>query len=54
MCSVTPVDVESMLPDPSTQPWPMGDILPNEPLSADLDAQKVARRSTRRSSLPRV
>ena len=38
----TPVDVVSMLPDPSTQPWPMGDILPNEPLSADLDAQKVA------------
>ena len=37
----TPVDVESTLPDPSTQPWPMGDVLPDEPLSAELDAQKV-------------
>src|SRR6201981_950994 len=24
----TPVDVASRLPDPSTQPWPMGDVLP--------------------------
>ena len=37
----TPVDVESTLPDPSTQPWPMGDVLPDEPLSAELDMQKV-------------
>ncbi|MCH8960070.1 MAG: serine hydrolase [Bacteroidetes bacterium] len=38
----TPVDVPSALPDPSTQPWPMGDMLPDEPLPAALDAEKVA------------
>jgi CubicO group peptidase (beta-lactamase class C family) len=27
----TPVAVASTLPDPNTQPWPMGDVLPNEP-----------------------
>ena len=37
----TPVRVRSRLPDPSTQPWPMGDILPEEPLPAALDAAKV-------------
>ena len=38
----TPVEVKSTLPDPSTQPWPMGDVLSNELLPAELDAQKVA------------
>ena len=38
----TPSEVESTLPDPSTQPWPMGDVLPDEPLPDDLDADKVA------------
>lgn len=38
----TPVDVENRLPDPSTQPWPMGDVLPDEPLPAGLDARKIA------------
>ena len=28
----TPVQVTSALPDASTQPWPMGDALPDEPL----------------------
>ncbi len=37
-----PVAVESALPDPSTQPWPMGDVLSDEPLPAELDAEKVA------------
>jgi len=37
----TPIRVRSRLPDPSTQPWPMGDILPEEPLPAALDAAKV-------------
>ena len=36
-----PMDVESTLPDPSTQPWPMGDVLPDEPLSAELDTKRV-------------
>jgi len=38
----TPVEVESALPDPSTQPWPMGDLLREEPLPPELDAEKVA------------
>ena len=25
-----PVDVKSRLPDPATQPWPMGDVLPKD------------------------
>ncbi len=36
-----PVDVTSSLPDPDTQPWPMGDVLPDEPFPADLDEAKV-------------
>lgn len=38
----TPANVESALPDASTQSWPMGDMLPTTSLSAELDAQKVA------------
>jgi len=37
----TPIDVKSRLPDPSTQPWPMGDALPQEPLPAEIDAGKL-------------
>lgn len=37
----TPVRVKSRLPDPSTQPWPMGDVLPKGLLPAALDAAKV-------------
>ena len=33
----TPVLVESTLPDPSTTPWPMGDMLPDTPLPTSLD-----------------
>ena len=36
-----PVDVKSSLPDPDGQPWPMGDVLPNEPFPAELDEAKV-------------
>jgi CubicO group peptidase (beta-lactamase class C family) len=36
-----PVRVRSRLPDPATQPWPMGDVLPKEPLPAGLDAAKI-------------
>jgi len=39
----TPVDVKSGLPDPSTQPWPMGEVLPDEGVPSDLDAEAVAR-----------
>ena len=38
----TPVDVESKLPDPSTEPWPMGDVLPAEPLPSELELETVA------------
>jgi CubicO group peptidase (beta-lactamase class C family) len=37
----TPVQVVSRLPDPSTQPWPMGDVLPKESLPKEIDAAKV-------------
>ncbi|HKX98754.1 MAG TPA: serine hydrolase [Steroidobacteraceae bacterium] len=37
----TPRRVQSALPDPSTQPWPMGDLLPSTPLPADIDARKL-------------
>ncbi len=36
-----PVRVKSLLPDPMTQLWPMGDLLPDEPLPAGLDPAKV-------------
>jgi CubicO group peptidase (beta-lactamase class C family) len=37
----TPVDVKSRLPDPSSQLWPMGDLLPQEPLPSEIDAEKL-------------
>jgi len=37
----TPVKLKSHLPDASTQPWPMGDVLPKDPLPPGLDAVKV-------------
>jgi hypothetical protein len=38
-----PVAVKSALPDPSTQRWPMGDVLADEPLPAEIDAAKLSR-----------
>jgi Beta-lactamase len=37
----TPVTVKNQLPDPTIEPWPMGDVLPNEPLPAEVDATKL-------------
>jgi CubicO group peptidase (beta-lactamase class C family) len=37
----TPVAVKSRLPDPATQPWPMGDLVPEEPLPPEIDAAKL-------------
>src|SRR5439155_293681 len=34
----TPIHVETKLPDASTQPWPMGDVLPKDPLPEEVDA----------------
>lgn len=36
-----PVDVKSALPDATTLPWPMGDVVVKEPLPAGIDAAKV-------------
>ena len=37
----TPVTVRSGLPDPSTQRWPMGDVLAEGPLPAEINASKL-------------
>jgi hypothetical protein len=37
----TPANVASRLPDPSTQPWPMGDVLSDEPLPPEINATKL-------------
>jgi CubicO group peptidase (beta-lactamase class C family) len=39
--SFTPVTVKSALPDPTTQQWPMGDRLAEQPLPAQIDAAKL-------------
>ena len=41
MVHFTPVAVKSQLPDSTTEPWPMGDVLPNGPLPAEIDAAKL-------------
>jgi CubicO group peptidase (beta-lactamase class C family) len=38
----TPKRLYSTLPDPATQPWPMGDLLPAAPLPADIDPARLA------------
>jgi len=37
----TPVKLASALPAASTQPWPMGDLLPKDPLPREIDAVKL-------------
>src|SRR2546423_3134258 len=39
----TPLEVKKHLPDPSTQPWPMGDVLSDDPMPPSLDIAKVKR-----------
>ena len=39
----TPRRVASRLPDPATQPWPMGDLLPPEQRLPELDTAKLRR-----------
>ena len=36
-----PVDIPSLLPDPSTQSWPMGDVIPDIQFSDRIDTEKV-------------
>jgi hypothetical protein len=37
----TPANVASQLPNPSTQPWPMGDMLSDQALPPEIDATKL-------------
>jgi len=37
----TPLLVKSQLPDPATEPWPMGDVLPKEALPPEIEATKL-------------
>jgi hypothetical protein len=39
--SFTPVKVKKRLPEASTRPWPMGDVLPGDPLPPELDPVKL-------------
>ena len=39
--SFKPSMVKSVLPDPKTQPWPMGDLLPEGELPAEIDKVKL-------------
>ena len=39
--SFKPVRVASVLPDPATQAWPMGDVLPTDPLPPELDTAAI-------------
>jgi CubicO group peptidase (beta-lactamase class C family) len=39
--SFKPSIVKSALPDPKTQPWPMGDVLPADNLPAGIDQAKI-------------
>ena len=38
-----PVEIASTLPDPSRQPWPMGDVRSEDPLPPGLDTRKLGR-----------
>jgi CubicO group peptidase (beta-lactamase class C family) len=39
----TPRRISSALPEPETEPWPRGDLLPNTPLPAEVDAARLVR-----------
>src|SRR5215831_15890909 len=39
--SFKPIKIKRHLPDPSKQAWPMGDVLPADPLPPELDQAKV-------------
>ena len=41
--SFTPLAVTSRLPEASTLQWPMGDVLPETPVPAEIDAAKLKR-----------
>lgn len=37
-----PPEIVSMLPDPAGTPWPMGDVLSDEPIPEEIDEEKLA------------
>jgi len=37
-----PIKIASKLPDPKIQPWPMGDLLTDDSVPTELDAEKIA------------
>ncbi|PYX08114.1 MAG: serine hydrolase, partial [Acidobacteria bacterium] len=39
--SFKPIKIKGRLPDPATQSWPMGDVLPKDPVPLELDMAKV-------------
>jgi hypothetical protein len=39
----TPIEPKSTLPDPDTQPWPMGDLPPKDRMAPGLDMEKMQR-----------
>jgi len=38
-----PPEIVSSLPDPATTAWPIGDVISNDPIPAEVDQEKVAR-----------
>ncbi len=38
----TPRRIDSTLPEAATQPWPMGDLLPETPMPTDIDQERLA------------
>ena len=36
-----PPEILSMLPDAETTPWPLGDVLPDEPIPGEIDEEKL-------------
>jgi CubicO group peptidase (beta-lactamase class C family) len=37
-----PPEIQSSLPDPATTPWPMGDVLSDDPIPEEIDEEKLA------------
>jgi CubicO group peptidase (beta-lactamase class C family) len=38
----TPVEITKNLPDPDTTPWPMGDLITEEPITDEINLEKVS------------
>src|SRR5882762_5686637 len=49
--SFKPIKIKGRLPDPAKQSWPMGDVLPKDPLPPELDAVKVKQAGSKITAL---